>query len=265
MSSQGPPVVGTVPISPPSINTPFVVFKDGYGFLMPNSLEFLQLIFAGIAGTGGIIEQITQNFFTNNLSILGGLTEPEALLAPTDVPVAASVAALKAEIASLRVKVDALQAPRQVPDALPPFLLAPRAERDSPSVIPWVPVVVGSTTAGAQTYSAQFGFYAQLGPFMVGLYDVTLASLDAAAAGNTLITGMQIPANTNWSRFAGWLSFASGITYSGLGFSELGCFVAAGSNQITMIETGSGTGATILPITKLSNTTRLCGGVLYAI
>ena len=252
-------------IAPPSLDLPWTQIRGEFGYLTPQAIEFLQLQWSGIAGTGGIIEQIVQNYFTNNISLaIGAPGMNDVLPVPTDVPAATSIAQLRGEIASLRVKVDALQSLR-APQEGPPFpLLGPQLLQNlSASAVGWTPVVAGSTTAGTQTYSAQYGFYGQIGPFILALFDVTLASLDVAAAGNALITGLPIPCNTNWSRFGGWLGLAGGVT---LGTSTwAGCFTQAGSANITLIKNQGGSGVTIIPVTALSSTARLSGGVLYAI
>jgi hypothetical protein len=250
-SSGAPPAAPTGRIPPPVINTPWTVARGEYGFLTPSAIEFLQLFWSSIAGDGGAMDQIVQNYFSSsvNLAASGGAEQQQGAI-PTDIPVASSIAALQADIESLRIRVEALSTP-EIPVV-------------SSSAVLWTPAIVGATTAGTQTYSAQYGFYGQIGPFILALFDVTLATLGGTAAGNCLITGLPIPCNTRWSEFGGWLGVATGMTLTS-GYSWGSCYMQNGASAITVVQGGSNEPALALPVTSLSGTARLSGGVLYAI
>ncbi len=65
----------------------------------------------------------------------------------------------------------------------------------------WTPTLRGSTTAGANTYSAQNGYYVKIGSLIFVYGRVTLSAKDAAMSGYILISGLPISIKADFNGF----------------------------------------------------------------
>lgn len=150
-------------------------------------------------------------------------------------------------------------------DSLRQMIVAPvRSPGISPSPIAWTPVLAGSTTAGTQTYSKQWGVYLEVGPLVIGMFSIALSALGGTIAGNVTITGLPILSNNSTGAQAqpGSLPLWGDITL-GAGYTALGLDVAAGSNVIAVQESGSTLAPLALPVSGLSSTSILVGTIAY--
>lgn len=107
----------------------------------------------------------------------------------------------------------------------------------------WAPTVFGTTTAGANTYSAQQGTWKR--DKRTGMVEITatltMSVKDAAMAGNIEIAGLPFPAqNTTGNRNGG----ASFNYYSGLmfpaGFTQLSGLIGQNASRVALRRLGSG-------------------------
>lgn len=224
MANPSTPAVASGPPFPPSRQLPFCDVRAGQAFLTPAALQLLQYLFAQLGGAGGVTDSVA-------LSLLGGITTTpgEALI-----------------------------------DQLQSNQLAPIPLRDvSPSAITWTPTVAGSTTPGTQTYSIQWGEACYIGPLVLVQFSVIMTALDAATAGNVLISGLPMYSQTSAAVQAGWLSSYANITFGGGGATQLGLDLSAGSSDLELIASGSGIASAPVVAGALAANSLLKGGALY--
>lgn len=240
MASPNTPAIAGGPIFPPVANVAFVIEN---GYLSPAALQFLQFLWASIAGNGGVIDQQDQQPESPGLvtSLIRGIQE-EDVRSQAAIPVG--------QLAALE------QMLRQ-----PTLAAASNPDRSSPSPVLWKPVLVGSTTSGAQTYAVQSGLYAEFGPMSVASFSVTLTALDAATAGNLQIAGLPRPANDQQAS-SGVLGAWGNLTLTTL-YTQLGLSIAPASANIALLQDGSLQAPLALPVTGGSSTMTLSGTVTY--
>jgi peptidoglycan/xylan/chitin deacetylase (PgdA/CDA1 family) len=103
----------------------------------------------------------------------------------------------------------------------------------------WTPTLVGSTTAGTNTYTTQVGSYSKFGNIVIARFDIRIEStgLDAALAGNLRINGLP------FAPLASESTAVSAVDYNILNL---------GTNFTGVIVRTNGT-ATHLPIYKTGN------------
>lgn len=256
------PVSGGPPVFPPQANLPVVLPN---GVPTPYLFQWMQAVFAAIMGSGGIIEVLSQIAPASGISL--ALAEAaikdgvERAYASPDP--GGRFAALEARLAAMEAFFETPLPQRQawLDNPLPPM---PRPERISPSAVLWTPVIAGTVTAGAQTYTAQAGFTVDVGPFVLVMFFVGLSALDAATAGNITITGLTELADGNPASplMSGWFSRFDNVTLSA-GYTQLANNIGFASSVINIIQSGSALGSLQLPVAGLSATSTFCGGLLY--
>jgi hypothetical protein len=96
----------------------------------------------------------------------------------------------------------------------------------------WTPVITGSTTAGAFTYSIQEGKYTKVGNLVSVNCAIYVTATSTSPVGSTKITGLPFTINNQFPSFTvGWSQF---ITFT----DQLSAY--GGATQITLRDTISG-------------------------
>lgn len=222
-SNPSTPAQASGPAFPPVATLPFTRMRaNGDGYLTAEALQFLQYLFAALSGSGSIVDVSTLSLPTFSGIDVVG-------------------------------KFDDLQkgelAPLQISEV-------------SPTAISWTPFVAGDVTPGAQTYAIQWGLACYIGPLVLAQFSVVLTAKDAATAGNIVIAGLPMPAQTSARTQAGWLSSYSNVT-QGAGLTQLGVEVPAGASEFSLVGSGSGVAAVALPAAGLAANSTFKGGALF--
>ena len=232
MTNPNTPPTTTGNALPPFLNLPWgQVRENGQVYLGVAALEFLQFLFASLQGNGGV----------NDALLIDTFSPAQGQVAAQGV---ASVAALFAALAMGGPPPVSFQQPAQ------PEVPLPRLREIGSMVVPWTPALVGSTTAGVQTYTT----------VTLALYSIALSAVGGTIAGNALITGLPVAAAlTGPDKQAGWVSRFAQITLAA--GASLGADVAPGASQLALVESVSAGAVTALPVTALANTSAITGGV----
>lgn len=220
------PPGATFPIPPPSWRLPWGDMRNGQVYLNNNAINFLQLVWAAIQGAGGITDLILLNLNSVgvNAGAMSGLIADQARSAAVG-------------------------------------LQRPVVREISPSSVLWIPQLAGTATPGVQTYAAQVGALAYVGPLVVALFSITLSAFDATTAGNLEVLGLPIDAATSDDVQAGWVGSFGGLTTPA--GSQLGLELAAGSSAISLMASVSAAPTAPLAAAALSATSQIAGGVAF--
>ena len=127
----------------------------------------------------------------------------------------------------------------------------------------WTPTLSGTSTAGTNTYSSQFGYYERRGNAVRAFFNIILASNVVAMAGNLQISGLPY-SNTLGNQAAGTvfnlvlnLTLPAGTTALTGALSNL---------NIVLYAYGSNTALTPIPVANINATSgRLSGYIEYLI
>lgn len=76
----------------------------------------------------------------------------------------------------------------------------------------WTPTIIGSSTAGTQTYSVQVGRYIKIGQLVIVWGVVTITAKDAAIAGNVLLGGLPFTSSNVSNLLPIGVFFGHGLT-----------------------------------------------------
>lgn len=127
-------------------------------------------------------------------------------------------------------------------------------------------ILRGSTTAGAQTYATQIGFYERCGDFCDVQFGLTLTALDAATAGNMQISGLPFAMDAGFTGAVCGASISQwgNFTLTG-GYTQLCGRIAAGGQVIDLLQSGSGVTAGFVTKAMASNTSQVVGSIRYPI
>ena len=102
----------------------------------------------------------------------------------------------------------------------------------------FTPTIIGSSTAGSNTYSTQAGFYVKTGNMVHCDIFVALSAKDAAMAGNVSVGGLPFTSKTSTNRYS---SAATG-TYKNIdltaGYSQIGGAIQSAAVAITLYQAG---------------------------
>lgn len=237
------------------------------------ALEFIQLLWSAIQGTGGIVDLILAQL-TNVAPALAvsesvvaqnsDKASPLSSLVGRMIGMEQEIAALRNMVARALVTQLAFQLPPAPAIPANPFAGLPPLvnPRIGPSAVTWTPTIAGSTTAGTQTYNEQFGFTVEIGPLTMVLFAIGMTVLDGTTAGNILINGLQIASSATGQQQAGWLSVWSNITLTG-GNTAVGIQIQPGTNSFLLIQNGTGITSTVLQAAALAANTAIYGGAMY--
>ena len=131
----------------------------------------------------------------------------------------------------------------------------------------WTPTIVGSSTAGTQTYDYQVGWYTKVGRKVVANFNVRITAKDAGIDGSVNIGGLPIAANgtTNYDHMAS-VHMTTGVTLD-TGYTDIvgQTGAAYGTSVIRLLEKGSGKSASSLPVSAIAATTQFKGVLIYIV
>lgn len=126
----------------------------------------------------------------------------------------------------------------------------------------WTPVIAGTSTPGANSYTNQEGTYVKVGQMVVASFFVKLSAKDAAMAGIVWITGLPFASSGAASRqgcgVADFGGFANPKTYVAVQLQ-----VSQTSMPITYLNAAGATDIGYLPPSELTNTTWIGGTICY--
>lgn len=240
------PVVAGPPIPPPQA---FLSLIQGRGEPSTWMFQWMQAVYAALVGQGGIIEQVDLQAPSSgtSLALAEGLMAASAERAYAPPDPGGQFSSLEDRITN----VEAFQAQQRS------YLQA------SPSMVPWTPTIIGSTTPGAQTYTVQWGGYMVMGPAILALFNVSLSAVGGTIAGNVALGGFPFPAvfNATIQPQFGWTRFGN-VTLAG-GYTQINPFLAAGNSTALFSQSGSASAPATLPVTALSATSVFSGGMVY--
>ena len=127
----------------------------------------------------------------------------------------------------------------------------------------WTPTLVGSSVAGANTYSGSTsGFYVRNGKMITAYFTIILTAKDGAMAGNISIGGLPFAAGAYSPVMSASISRWSNITLTG-GYTQLGAHVSGSAQSALLIQSGSASAAATVAAAAISATTEIYGFVSY--
>lgn len=115
----------------------------------------------------------------------------------------------------------------------------------------WTPTIIGSSTAGTQTYTAQIGRYVDFGQVVWVSGRVVLSAVGGTIAGNALIGGLPFTTATE-SALVGSVS-VSGYDYIDLsaGYTQLGIVPTPNATTLTLLESGDNVLAQLVAVAAI--------------
>jgi hypothetical protein len=134
-----------------------------------------------------------------------------------------------------------------------------------PTMGTWTPTIAGSGTAGAQTYSVQFGRYFKVGRRVFCDFSVSMATKDGATAGNIRVAGLPFTS-------ANYAQSASGAAFAGYdlidltaGYTQLSGVVNANSTVLALLQSGDNVASSAVAAAAIAGTSGLRGSFSYDI
>lgn len=128
----------------------------------------------------------------------------------------------------------------------------------------WTPAIAGSTTAGTQTYTYQYGTYTKIGNTVVAEFLLYMTALDGATAGNVILTGLPF-ANGSGVVKKTATHVGYGLITLSSGYTSLYISVNNGDTLGYFIQNGSASAETTLPVSGLSSSTTVSGTLVYRV
>jgi hypothetical protein len=129
----------------------------------------------------------------------------------------------------------------------------------------WTPVIAGSTTAGTQTYSLQFGRYYKHGRLVHADFAIVMSAKDGTTAGNFTITGLPFASMNNSSRVYNVAIGAHGGIDLTAGKTQVGGTVGNSASSITLFESGDNVALAALGASAITSSTAVYGSCSYEI
>lgn len=128
----------------------------------------------------------------------------------------------------------------------------------------FTPTLIGSTTAGVQTYTGQYGYYTKIGK-VVSFTLLVGISAKGAMAGNIVIGGLPY-AQRNLTNSLGNVSMQTfdGVTLDA-GRTQLSARINAGSSSATLFESGSNVASLAVPVANLAAAASICASGTYLV
>ncbi len=129
----------------------------------------------------------------------------------------------------------------------------------------WTPTLIGSSTAGAQTYTVQVGRYVRIGNSVNVHARVTISAKDGAIAGNALVGGLPFTSRNVTNLFPS-CSFGQiqNVTLSA-GYFQFLAFVINNTTTIAMTQTRDNNTSLQIPVASLGATTDIIISCNYLI
>lgn len=121
----------------------------------------------------------------------------------------------------------------------------------------WTPILKGLTTAGANTYSTQYGVYYKTGKQVICNFVIALSAKDLSMAGHVVIDGFPFS-----------LVSAQGVSIGGISnidftSGKLGTLLRPSGNLIYLTEYGDNVSYNIIQSSAIQNTTEIKGQIIY--
>lgn len=126
----------------------------------------------------------------------------------------------------------------------------------------WTPAVIGSTTAGTQTYSVQSGRYIKHGKLVKVNFTIVMTAKDGATAGDIRISGLPFTVANDGVDYASCFSAYNAVTMNA-NFTQLTCRATQNTNYISLLQNGSAQTSTFITDTGIASTTRFIGEATY--
>lgn len=127
----------------------------------------------------------------------------------------------------------------------------------------WTPTILGSSTPGTQTYSAQTGRYIKIGSLVMAWFNVVMTAKDGATAGNMSVGGLPFTVAATAS-FGGYSGNISNFTALATNVVWLG--IRASVNTVTcglFKLAAAGTGSASVVAADIAATTQIIGMISY--
>lgn len=120
----------------------------------------------------------------------------------------------------------------------------------------WTPVIAGDSVAGTNTYSVQTGSYVRIGKLVFVKAYVTLATKDAAMAGNIRVTGLPFTSasgvNTNSA-----LPINDFYLDLGGGYTNLSANISPSTNYAVLVQAGDNVALANIAASNILGTSRI--------
>lgn len=126
----------------------------------------------------------------------------------------------------------------------------------------WVPTLVGSTTAGTHTYSAQTGYYVKTGKMVVATFNIALSAKGGTMSGSVSIGGLPFALRTGASYGASFTNYRN-IQFTESGRTQLMGRGSGTSIALTMGGDNVTSTTSALAAGGIQNTTVLEGSIVY--
>lgn len=115
----------------------------------------------------------------------------------------------------------------------------------------WTPTIIGTSTAGAQTYTTQYGYWKKQGNKVHVTGTVTISAKDAGIAGSVAIGGlpfvaMNVPNQFGNANFGYW----SGLTFPA-NFTQLAALISPNDTKLSLRRMGSGQSGAPVAVSEL--------------
>jgi hypothetical protein len=124
----------------------------------------------------------------------------------------------------------------------------------------WTPYIFGTTTAGNNTYSKQFGKYIKENKKVTIIFDIALSAKDANMAGNIRIGGLPLAPDVDISYIASILGY--NLNFATEPTTILQMVRSTAHLNLDKILPNYGTSNAMQP-TEINNTTRFSGQITY--
>jgi hypothetical protein len=128
----------------------------------------------------------------------------------------------------------------------------------------WTPTILGTTTAGAQTYSGQVGRYTKIGRLVAIEGSVILSAKDVLTAGSIRIGGLPFTAANVASMPGMGVSFYRNINFAA-GYAQLGVQVVQNTTQLALIQSGDNVGEGAIAAADIGNTSGVGFAGVYTV
>jgi hypothetical protein len=127
----------------------------------------------------------------------------------------------------------------------------------------WTPTLLGTSVAGAPTYSTQTGYYERIGRLVIARFNIVTTSMDTAS-GNLNIGGLPFAvANLSNGRATVIFGVYSGITF--VGSTQLAGDCLPNASACRVLTSGTGVSSALVDIaTQVAAATTVEGTIIFA-
>ena len=126
----------------------------------------------------------------------------------------------------------------------------------------FTPTLIGSSTAGVQTYTTQSGIITKIGPLIAIELDVAISAKDAGIAGNVRVGG--IPFTGALAAGAVPISEWTGFTLTA-SYTHLSLQQRAVANTLALIQNGSAQPGAFIAVTAMAATSQIRASGIFTV